>query len=59
MIAIILAGGVRFQPQFQSWLKTRKHPNIELVPDKSQGEEEKPGAVKALADIAARIKRAR
>jgi len=52
---IIISTNLRFQPQFQSWLKIRKNPNIELVPDNSQSEEEKLGAVRALADIATKI----
>jgi len=52
---IIISTNLRFQPQFLSWLKTRKNPNIELMPDDSRKEEEKLGAVRALADIAAKI----
>jgi len=52
---IIISTNLRFQPQFQSWLKTRKYPNTELMPDDSRREEEKLGAVRALADIAAKI----
>lgn len=52
---IIISTNLRFQPQFQSWLETRKHPKTELVPDDSRREEEKLGAVRALANIAAKI----
>jgi len=52
---IIISTNLRFQPQFQSWLEARKYSNIELVPDISQSEEEKLGALRALANIAAKI----
>jgi len=52
---IIISTNLRFQIQFQSWLETRKYPNVELIPDDSRREEEKLGAVRALANIATRI----
>jgi len=52
---IIILTNLRFQLQFQSWLETRKYPNVELIPDDSRREEEKLGAVRALANIATRI----
>ncbi len=51
---IVLSTNLKFQPQFQEWLRARKYRNIELVPDSSLREEEKLGAVKALANIVAR-----
>lgn len=48
---IILSTNLRFQPQFQAWLKARRYRDIELVPDDSLREEEKIGAVRALTDI--------
>jgi len=51
MRRIILSTNQRFQLQFQKWLETSKHRNIELVPEKSTSEQEKLGAVRALADI--------
>jgi glucose-1-phosphate thymidylyltransferase len=51
MCRIILSTNQRFQLQFQKWLQTSKHHNIELVPEKSSSEQEKLGAVRALADI--------
>jgi glucose-1-phosphate thymidylyltransferase len=49
---IIISTNLRFHPQFQAWLKTRMYPNVELIPDNSKSEEDKPGAVGALANIA-------
>ncbi len=51
MHRIILSTNQRFQLQFQKWLKTSKHCNIELIPEKSSSEQEKLGAVRALANI--------
>ena len=48
---IILSTNLRFQPQFQAWLKARRYRDIELMPDDSLREEEKLGAVRALTDI--------
>ena len=49
---IVLSTNLRFQPQFQEWMATRTYHGVELVPDDSSSEEQKPGAVKAMADIA-------
>lgn len=48
---IVLSTNLRFQPQFQEWMATRTYRGVELVPDDSSSEEQKPGAVKAMADI--------
>jgi len=52
---IIFSTNLRFQPQFQEWLKANKYNGIELVPDNSLREEEKPGAVRSLANLLMRI----
>ena len=51
----IISTNMKFQQQFEEWLSTRKYGNVELAPDRSSREEEKPGAVAALAEIAQRI----
>jgi len=51
---IILSTNLRFQPQFREWLRARGYPNLELVPDSSLREEEKIGAIRALANIMAK-----
>jgi glucose-1-phosphate thymidylyltransferase len=48
---IVLSTNLRFQLQFQKWLETSRHRNIELIPENSSSEQEKLGAVRALADI--------
>jgi glucose-1-phosphate thymidylyltransferase len=51
MSKILLSTNQKFQVQFQKWLETSKHLNIELIPENSSSEEEKLGAIRALADI--------
>jgi len=51
---IVLSTNLKFQPQFQEWLKTRKYDHIEFVPDNTQREEEKLGAVRAIANLMVR-----
>ena len=48
---IVLSTNQRFQPQFQEWLSARAYRNVELAPDNAASEEEKPGAIKAMAKI--------
>jgi len=49
---VIVSTNLRFQPQFQEWLQAKEYRNVELLPDRSRSEEEKPGAIGALAEIA-------
>jgi glucose-1-phosphate thymidylyltransferase len=51
MSKIVLSTNLRFQPQFQAWLEAKGYRGIELVPDDSLREEEKPGAIRAIANI--------
>jgi len=51
MRRIILSTNQRFQLQFQKWLEIGKYYNIELIPEKSSSEQEKLGAIRALANI--------
>jgi glucose-1-phosphate thymidylyltransferase len=51
MRRIVLSTNLKFQLQFEKWLETSQNYNIELVPEKSSCEEEKFGAIRALADI--------
>jgi glucose-1-phosphate thymidylyltransferase len=48
---IILSTNMLFQPQFQAWLASKAYENVELVPDDSSNEKQKPGAIKAMASI--------
>ena len=50
---IVLSTNLRFQPQFAKWLDTCPHGNILLLPDASESEAQKPGAIKAMANIVA------
>jgi glucose-1-phosphate thymidylyltransferase len=51
MSKIVLSTNLRFQTKFQAWLEAKKYRGIELVPDDSLREEEKPGAIRAIANI--------
>jgi len=51
MRRIVLSTNLKFQLQFEKWLETSQNYNVELMPEKSSCEEEKFGAVRALADI--------
>ena len=55
MERIIISTNLRFEGCFREWLTTNNCQNIEIVLDKSSCEEEKPGAVKALAEITSNI----
>ena len=48
---IILSTNLRFKSQFEEWLRARSYENVRVVADRSMREEEKPGAVRALAEI--------
>jgi glucose-1-phosphate thymidylyltransferase len=52
---IILSTNLKFQSQFQKWLKNSEYGGIELMPENSSKEEEKLGAVRAIADIIEKI----
>jgi glucose-1-phosphate thymidylyltransferase len=51
---IVLSTNMRFQPQFQAWMASRAYGNVELVPDDASSEAQKPGAIKAMANIITR-----
>jgi glucose-1-phosphate thymidylyltransferase len=55
MSRIILSTNLRFQSQFEKWLINSGHCHVELMPEKSSKEEEKLGAVRALANIVEKI----
>lgn len=48
---IIVSTNLRFQSQFQVWLRATGYHGVEIIPDISQREEEKLGAVRALGNI--------
>lgn len=52
---IIISTNLRFESCFREWIATTNYQNVEIVADKSLSEEEKPGAVKALAEITSNI----
>jgi glucose-1-phosphate thymidylyltransferase len=53
---IFLTTNLKFEPAFQSWLGTKRSPNIELVVEHSKSESEKLGAVGALSQLAPKLK---
>jgi glucose-1-phosphate thymidylyltransferase len=55
MNRIILSTNLKFQSQFEKWLKNTEYHYVELIPERSSKEEEKLGAVRALADIVEKI----
>lgn len=48
---IILSTNTYFQMQFENWFILNPYPNLKIIPDKSSNESEKPGAIKAMANI--------
>ncbi|MCW3999793.1 MAG: nucleotidyltransferase family protein [Candidatus Bathyarchaeota archaeon] len=52
---IILSTNMLFQPQFEGWLAARSYRNVEFFPDVSSCENDKPGAIKAMADIVEKL----
>jgi glucose-1-phosphate thymidylyltransferase len=50
---VVLSTNKRFQPQFKQWMGSRSYRNIVLLPDDSESEALKPGAIKAMANIVA------
>lgn len=53
---IVLSTNMRFKVNFEKWLEDYGLGRVEVVADKSYKEEEKPGAVKALAELTQNIK---
>ena len=52
---VIVSINLRFKNLFEKWAGNYPEGYVELVPDPSRCEEEKPGALKALAEIASEI----
>lgn len=50
---VVLSTNQRFQPQFKEWIASKKYRNVIVIPDASETEEQKPGAIKAMANITA------
>jgi glucose-1-phosphate thymidylyltransferase len=50
---IVLSTNMCFQPQFKEWLASKNYKNVVLLPDDSECEEKKLGAIKAMANITA------
>ncbi len=50
---IVLSTNQRFQPQFKEYLASRNYRNVVVLPDDSENEMQKPGAIKAMANITA------
>ena len=57
MSRIILSTNLRFQSQFKSWVRNTHHCHVELASEKSSREEEKLGAIRALADVVEKIEK--
>jgi glucose-1-phosphate thymidylyltransferase len=52
---IILSTNMRFKSEFEEWLAVNGYGDVDVVADDSRCEEEKPGAVKALAELTANL----
>ncbi len=52
---VIISTNLRFEQQFREWLESNDNNGTEIIADKSGCEEEKPGAIASLAQIAPRI----
>lgn len=52
---MIISTNPRFEQQFKEWLESNDERSAEIIADRSRLEEEKPGAVASLAQIAPRI----
>ena len=52
---LILSTNMRFKSEFKEWLVADGYGDVEVVADDSRCEEEKPGAVKALAELTANL----
>ena len=52
---VVVLTNSRFRPQFEDWAQNKAEHEIEIVPDGSLSEGEKPGAIGALASMSARI----
>jgi glucose-1-phosphate thymidylyltransferase len=50
---IVLSTNEHFQPQFKEWLASRPYRNVMLLPDASDNEGQKIGAIKAMANVIA------
>jgi len=53
--AIIVSTNLKFKPRFEAWLKEKHIGPIEIVAESSRREEEKLGAVGALAELAPKL----
>jgi len=51
----IISTNLRFEQQFRDWLNANSLRNIEVIADESLSEEEKPGAIRSLAETTAGI----
>ena len=54
--AIIVSTNLKFKPHFESWLKNRHVSSIEIMIEATRDEEEKLGAVRALAELAPKLR---
>jgi len=54
---IIISTNLKFLPNFEEWLKNNRYHKVRIIAEKSHSEKEKPGAIKALADIVNKIGR--
>jgi glucose-1-phosphate thymidylyltransferase len=52
---IIVATNLKFQQQFEDWLKSMEYNNVILIPDNSTVDSQKVGAIKALSIITSSI----
>jgi glucose-1-phosphate thymidylyltransferase len=52
---VIISTNLRFEPQFREFLESNDKNGAEIIADRSSCEEDKPGAIASLAQIAPRI----
>lgn len=52
---VIISTNLRFEEQFREWLESNSEERAEIIADRSSCEEEKPGAISSLAQMAPRI----
>jgi len=55
VVKIFLTTNLKFESAFRSWLTKKRLENTELVVEQSRSEEDKLGAVRALADLAPKL----
>lgn len=53
---VIVSTNLKFKPLFETWLREKRVASIEIRAETSRCEDEKPGAVRALAELSSKLK---